>query len=63
MGAQRAEAWLIMAFRRELAAAGFTGRLSAENGIDVHPVDDPAGIGRYLTKWGIGQELAAEPTS
>lgn len=60
MDAQRAEAWLVVGFRRELAAAGFSGRLSAEHGVDVRPVDDPAGIGRYLTKWGIGQELAAE---
>lgn len=58
--AQRAEAWLVIRFRAELAASGFTGRLSAEHGIDVRPVDDPAGVGRYLTKWGIGHELAGE---
>ena len=35
MDAQRAEAWMVVAFRRELAGAGFVGRLSAEHGIDV----------------------------
>lgn len=58
--ADRAEAWLVLVFRRELAETGFTGRLSAEHGVDVRPVDDPAGLGVYLTKWGIGRELAAE---
>jgi hypothetical protein len=58
--AQAAEAWLLVRFRAELEAAGFTGRLSATNGIDLRPVDDPAGVGRYLTKWGIGAELAGE---
>lgn len=58
--AQAAEAWLWRGFDRELKAAGFKGRLSPEQGIDIRPVDDPAGIGKYLTKWGVGRELAAE---
>lgn len=58
--ADRVEAWLCMAFRASMRALGFKGRLSAEAGIDVRPVDDPAGLGRYLTKWGIGSELAGE---
>lgn len=32
--------------------------MSPAYAIDMEPVDDPAGIGRYLTKWGIGQEVA-----
>lgn len=58
--AQSAEAWLVLGLRRELAAAGFTGRLSVDRGVDITPVDDPAGVGRYLAKWGVGRELAAE---
>lgn len=54
------EAFLCMAMRASMRALGFTGRLSAEHGIDVRPVDDPAGIGRYLNKWGIGAELTGE---
>lgn len=60
LDAQRAEAWLIVRFREELARAGFEGTLSATYGIDVRPVDDPVGVAQYLSKWGIGQELAAE---
>lgn len=58
--AQRAEAWLVVRFRAELAAAGFQGRLSSEHGVDLRPVDDPRGAGAYLAKWGIGAELAGE---
>ncbi|MGE3361759.1 MAG: hypothetical protein AB7O92_34495, partial [Acidimicrobiia bacterium] len=54
------EAFLVMSFRASMRALGFTGRLSAEHGIDIRPVDDPAGIGRYLSKWGIGSELTGE---
>lgn len=57
--AQAAEGWLIKRFREELTRVGFTGRLSSSYGVDVRPVDDPAGVGQYLTKWGIGQELVA----
>jgi len=57
--AQQAEAWLVVRLRVELEVAGFTGRLSAEHGVDVRPVDDPAGVGKYLAKWGIGAELAS----
>lgn len=56
----RAEAWLWLELRRELQALGDTRRMSVSAGIDVRPVDDPAGLGRYLTKWGIGHELAAQ---
>ncbi|MGD9750005.1 MAG: hypothetical protein AB7W59_03310 [Acidimicrobiia bacterium] len=56
----RFEAWLWLEFRRELAERGGTRRMSVSAGIDVRPVDDPAGLGRYLTKWGIGAELAGE---
>lgn len=56
----RAEAWLVLAFRQALADRGWHGRLSIAHGIDVRPIDDPAGIGRYLTKWAIGAELAGE---
>lgn len=58
--ADRVDAWLTLAFRASMRALGFKGRLSAEHGIDVRPVDDPAGLGRYLTKWGVGSELAGE---
>lgn len=58
--AQAAEAWLVLRFRAELKAAGFDGKLSAEYGIDVRPVDNPAGAGKYLVKWGVGSELARE---
>ena len=58
--AQSAEAWLWMGFERGLKATGYKGRLSPEQGIDIRPVDDPAGIGKYLTKWGVGQEMASE---
>jgi hypothetical protein len=58
--ADRAEAFLLLEFRRELAAAGFTGTLSASQGVDIRPVDDPEAVARYLAKWGVGQELAAE---
>lgn len=60
LDAQRAEAWLVLRFREELARAGFTGRMSASYGIDVRPVDDPVSVAKYLAKWGIGREMAAE---
>lgn len=56
----RAEAWLVLTFREALAARGWHGRLSIAHGIDIRPVDDPAGIGRYLTKWAIGAEVAGQ---
>lgn len=58
--AQRAGAWLLLRLREELTAAGYTGRLSATHGIDLRAVTDPTIVARYLLKWGIGRELAAE---
>lgn len=58
--ADRAEAWLWVEFSRELKAAGFTGRFSADQGIDIRPVDDPERVARYMLKWGVGSELVAE---